>query len=174
MTASWLEQVEAWHDFYVVTGGAAAGLTGLMFVVVSLGPQTISERNSAGVRGYVTPTVFFFGTVLVLSALMTAPGFSARLLGATIGAGGVCGLVYLITTRAHKTWRESKLGPLDWFWYVGLPIFNYLLIIAAAAEVWRQQKLGLEILGGVAILLLVNGIRNAWDLVIWMAQQQRS
>jgi hypothetical protein len=40
----WLKQLEAWHDFYVVVGGAAAGLTGLMFVVVSLGPKVIATR----------------------------------------------------------------------------------------------------------------------------------
>jgi hypothetical protein len=27
---------EAWHDFYIMTGGAAAALTGLAFVAVSL------------------------------------------------------------------------------------------------------------------------------------------
>jgi hypothetical protein len=31
-----------------------------------------------------------------------------------------------------------------------------------------RRKLGLEILGGTVILLLVIGIRNAWDLVVWM------
>jgi hypothetical protein len=41
----WLKQVEAWHDFYVVVGGAAAGLTGLMFVVVRYG-----EWSQSGVH----------------------------------------------------------------------------------------------------------------------------
>ena len=60
MEKAWLEQLEGWHDFYVIVGSAAAGLTGLMFVVVSLGPKVISGRGSAGVRGFVTPTVVFF------------------------------------------------------------------------------------------------------------------
>lgn len=34
MSDTWVQQIEAWHDFYVIVGSAAAGLTGLMFVVV--------------------------------------------------------------------------------------------------------------------------------------------
>ena len=69
MTESWLQQMEAWHDFYVITGSAAAGLTGLMFVVVSLSPGTVVDRTAIGVRAFVTPTVVYFTTVLVVAAV---------------------------------------------------------------------------------------------------------
>jgi hypothetical protein len=169
----WLERVEAWHDFYVIMGSAAAGLTGLMFVVITLSPHTTLPRTHAGVRGFVTPTVVFFATVLLISAVMTVPALSAHMLGGFLGLGGLGGVVYLIVTGGHKTWRESELDRLDWFWYVGLPLANYLLISGAAVGIWGGSKLGLEILGGAVILLLVDGIRNAWDLVIWRAQQAK-
>src|SRR5258706_14359463 len=35
------KQLEAWHDFYLVVGTGAAALTGLLFVIVSLGPHVI-------------------------------------------------------------------------------------------------------------------------------------
>lgn len=174
MIELWLKQVEAWHDFYVIVGSAAAGLTGLMFVVVTLGPHVISSRGSSGVREFVTPTVVFFSTVLVVSALMTAPAVSSGLLGGLLGAGASGGFAYLIATKGHKTWSESELDKLDWFWYVGLPLASYLLILAAAIAIWMQRTIGLELLGGAVILLLVIGIRNAWDLVLWMAQQTRA
>ncbi len=60
MTEAWAQQVEAWHDFYVIVGGAAAGLTGLMFIVVSLGGTV--RRAAPGVRAFVTPTVVFFSS----------------------------------------------------------------------------------------------------------------
>jgi hypothetical protein len=38
---------------------------------------------------------------------------------------------------------------------------------------WRggRSRRGLDVVAGAVILLLVIGIRNAWDLVLWMAQQ---
>src|SRR5262249_16865942 len=70
---SWPEQIVAWHDFYVIVGSAGAGLTGLMFVVVSLGQRTFAESRDTGVRAFVTPTVVFFTSVLVIAAAMTVP-----------------------------------------------------------------------------------------------------
>jgi hypothetical protein len=43
---SWTEQLHAWGEFYVIVGTAAAALTGLMFVVVSLGPQIIAAETA--------------------------------------------------------------------------------------------------------------------------------
>jgi CBS domain containing-hemolysin-like protein len=66
MPDPWLQQLEAWRNFYMLLGTAAATLTGLMFVVVSLGPQQIGARTATGVRAFVTPTVVYFTTVLVV------------------------------------------------------------------------------------------------------------
>ena len=132
MTEAWLEQLEGWHDFYVIVGSAAAGLTGLMFVVVSLGPRVISGRGSSGVRGFVTPTVVFFTTVLVMSAVMAIPALSLKILRAILFVGGLGALIYLVWIRGHKQWRESQLDLLDWCWYIGLPFLSYLSIVANA------------------------------------------
>ena len=173
MTKAWLEQLEGWHDFYVIVGSAAAGLTGLMFVVVSLGPKVISGRGSSGVRGFVTPTVVFFTTVLVMSAVMAIPALSLKMLRAILCAGGLGALIYLVWIRSHKQWRESQLDRLDWCWYIGLPFLSYLSIVANAIVMGMNATVGLAMLGGTVILLLVIGIRNAWDLVLWMAQQTK-
>src|SRR5881392_1977681 len=37
--------VERWHDFYVMTGGAAAALTGLLFVAMSLHAREIMANR---------------------------------------------------------------------------------------------------------------------------------
>jgi hypothetical protein len=57
MTDPWLQQLYEWRNFYVLLGAAAATLTGLMFVVVSLGPHLIAAHTATGVRVFVTPTV---------------------------------------------------------------------------------------------------------------------
>jgi len=170
-TELWLKDVEAWHDFYVVVGGAAAGLTGLMFVVVSLGPKVIATRGSAGVRGFVTPTVVYFATVLIVAALMTIPLLHPRPLAAILAVGGIGCAISLLSAGAHLQWRKSKLGVGDWLWYIGLPILSYLLILTSAGQIWRGGRFALDTLAAAAILFLIIGIRNAWDLVLWMAQE---
>src|SRR5947208_2325527 len=42
--------IEGWHEFYLLVGTSAAALTGLMFVVISISPETIAERPKAGIR----------------------------------------------------------------------------------------------------------------------------
>jgi hypothetical protein len=80
----------------------------------------------------------------------------------------------MIVIGVHGKWMNSDLDRLDWVWYVGLPTLSYLLILGAALVIWMQCRLGLHIAAGAAVLLLIIGIRNAWDLVLWMAQQSRS
>jgi hypothetical protein len=170
MTDAWAQQVEAWHDFYVIVGGAAAGLTGLMFIVVSLGGTV--RRAAPGVRAFVTPTVVFFSSIVVVAAVMAMPTLPAATVATVLAVGGVGGLAYMIVIRGHQMWRNSSLDWLDWWWYISLPFLTYLLTIVAAAVIWLRGAFGLLLLGGTTLLLLVIAIHNAWDLVLWMTQQR--
>ena len=174
MPDPWLQQLEAWRNFYALLGTAAATLMGLMFVVVSLGPQQIAAHTATGVQAFVTPTVVYFATVLVVAALMAIPGVPAPILGAFLALGSLGGLGYMCSTGAHSQWRHANLDRLDWLWYVGLPIFSYLFILGAAVEIGLRNPLGLDGVAGADLLLLVIGIRNAWDLVLWVVQQRRT
>jgi hypothetical protein len=174
MTDPWLQQLAAWHNFYLLLGPAAATLTGLMFVVVSLGPQLIAAHTATGVRAFVTPAVVYFTTVLVVAALMTVPAVPAPLLGALLALGSLGGLCYLGRTGAQTQWRQAQLDRRDWLWYVGLPIGSYLLLLGVAVGLGLRHPLGLASVAGAVLLLLVIGIRNAWDVVLVIAQQHRT
>ena len=104
---------------------------------------------------------------------MAIPALSLKMLRAILCAGGLGALIYLVWIRGHKQWRESQLDRLDWCWYIGLPFLSYLSIVANAIVMGVNATVGLAMLGGTVILLLVIGIRNAWDLVLWMAQQTK-
>jgi hypothetical protein len=168
---AWAQQLEAWHDFYVILGSAAAGLTGLMFVVVSLRQGPAVPRSTAAVRAFLTPTVVFFTTIVLVSATMTVPPLPEPVLGGLLAAGGVGALVYMAITRVHSLWRESNLDRPDWFWYAGLPMLGYGLLTAAGIGLLARVGAALYLVGATMLLLLVNGIRNAWDLVIWTTRQ---
>jgi hypothetical protein len=175
MESTWPEQLDAWHDFYVIVGTAAAALTGLMFVVASLRTQAMAQRTQTGVRAYVTPTVFYLATPLIVAALMAIPTLSRLVLAGVLALGGLGALAYLAYARPHTHWRKSPFGADDWIFYVGLPHLGYFLVLAAALTLWFRPapSLGLELLAGTVILLLVVGIRNAWDLVMWVTRLPR-
>ncbi len=167
------EALRAWHDFYLLVGSAAAALTGLMFVVVSISPDTIGSRPPEGIRAFVTPTIVFYATVLVVAALMMAPHAAPRLVSTLLGLGGVAGIGYMIWVDGHGQWRKAKLGVDDWFWYIGLPALGYLVLLAGAVALWLRAETGTRLVATAMVLLLVVGIRNGWDLAIWMAQHRR-
>jgi hypothetical protein len=49
-----------WENFYVMTGSAIAGFTGLTFVVIALAADA-HRVNTVGLRAFVTPTIVHFG-----------------------------------------------------------------------------------------------------------------
>lgn len=163
--------LEAWHDFYLIVGGAAAGLTGLMFVVVTLAPNVIARRGLSGVRGFITPTVVFLTTNMFVSAVMTFPVITAPVVAVTLGCAGVGGVVYILVIGTHRQWREGNLPIEDWFGYVGLPILGYSVLATGAGLLLPHPVAGLSLVGAANILFLVVAVRNAWDLVLWMAKR---
>jgi hypothetical protein len=83
----------AWGTFAVITGGAAAALTGLLFVAVSIRIEVIAA--SAELRNRAAQTLGLFVTVLLAASLLAIPGQSSRALGGELTAlavltGAVC------------------------------------------------------------------------------------
>jgi len=71
--------LEKWDTFATVAGGAAAGLTGLLFVAVSIQIGVIAK--SAELRNRAAQTLGLFLTVLFIALLLSIPDQSKRLLG---------------------------------------------------------------------------------------------
>ena len=167
------KQLEAWHDFYLVVGTGAAALTGLLFVIVSLGPHVVAGHRRPGVRAFISPVATCFTFAFVTAALMLAPGFSSETIGWSLTAAGLGGIVYMMWTRVSQRWRENNLVTLDWVWFVAMPHVCFALFFGSGIGILKHWALALHGVGFAAVLLIVVGIRNAWDLVLWVAQQPR-
>ncbi len=83
-------------------------------------------------------------------------------------------LGYLAHAKIHQQWRENQYSLLDWLWYVGLPFAAYMLLLASGIGLLFQATLSMQGAGVAFILLLVIGIRNAWDIIIWVIQRERN
>jgi hypothetical protein len=172
MHEEWAHQMEAWHEFFLLIGTAGFTLTGLLFVVVSFGSRTVATSASTGVRAFVSPNVVHLSATLVVAAVLLIPHVSAAVVGLFLCSGALASLGYLAYTKVHRRWRENKLSLLDWVWFVGLPTTVYVVLFLSGVGlllgvVWSMYGTAVAL-----ILLLVIGIRNAWDLVIWMAEQE--
>jgi hypothetical protein len=166
------KQLEHWHDFYLVVGTGAAALTGLLFVIVTLGPHVVAS-HTRNARAFVSPIATHFTTVLIGSSLMLVPELPMPALGSLLGIGGLGGLIYTVWTGVHQRWRESELPFLDWVWFVALPVVCYALILASGVAIGMNLVIGLYGIAATMLLMIVVGIRNAWDVVLWVAQKAR-
>jgi hypothetical protein len=158
-----------WSNFYVVTGSAAAALTGLQFVVIVLGAQAGIGSEDAN-RAFGTPTIVHFGAVLLISAMLNAPWTSSSSVALALGAFALTGLVYMLLVLRH-TRRQKAYVPVleDWIWHTVLPLGAYAVLFAAAIALGSVPGPALFVVGAVVLLLLFIGIHNAWDAVTYIA-----
>jgi hypothetical protein len=87
MHEAWTHELETWHEFYLLVGTAGVTLTGLLFVVVSLGPRVVADHQATGVRAFISPNAVYFTTALVVSALLMVPSLPAMAIGALLCLG---------------------------------------------------------------------------------------
>lgn len=159
-----------WHDFYALIGGASATLVALIFVAASIGAEVFTLEHQAGIRSFLSPTVVHFSAVLVMCLLAMIPTQTWAVLGVLQACVGAIGLAYSgwVWRRMLKHGIVASIDTVDRLWYALLPIPAYLLVIAAGVALWKQSRIGLDILASALILLLLIGIRNAWDMTVWI------
>jgi hypothetical protein len=159
--------LSGWSDFYVIVGSAAAALTGLQFVVMTLiaaRPPTGAGRRELDT--FVTPTIFHFCAALFIAALLTAPWPTLAILDCSLGAFAIVGIVYAFIVH-RRVRRQTLYAPVaeDWLWHTILPLVAYAALLVAAFMLAGHPATSLFMVGGAELLLLFIGIHNAWDLV---------
>jgi hypothetical protein len=169
MHSSLSELLHAWHDFYVLVGTASATLVGLMFVTASIGATLFTERNREAVKAFISPTVVHFSEVLFVCILAAIPSETWLTLAALLAIGGAAGLIYSARVWVQLFVRRSfDVDVVDRMFYALIPVAGYVLAFAAAVALVMQSIWSLELLAAALITLLLAGIRNAWDMTIWI------
>jgi hypothetical protein len=158
-----------WDNFYVIVGSAAGGLTGLTFVIIALIREGRHVRPT-GVRAFVTPTIVHFGGVLALAAFVSMPHQQLLTLSAGFLTGGLAGLGYGVFTGLNMRRQAPKYIPVreDWTWHVILPTLVYAALLVMGILIWYRPAQTQFGVAAASLSLLFIGIRNAWDIAIWM------
>jgi hypothetical protein len=163
--------LSAWSNFYVMTGSSAAALTGLMFVVISLVTgRGRSDGSQDGIATFSTPTVMHFAAALLVSAVLIAPWRSLVPAGVVVALMGLYGVATILRVMYRARQLTVYTADLeDWTWYTILPLVAYGAVSAGAIALATVPAQALFILAGGIVLLIFIGIRNAWDVVTYLA-----
>jgi len=171
--------LEAWANFYIIVGSAAAGLTGLQFVVLTLIAQARGLRgNEDSVSAFGSPNVVHFCAALLVAAILCAPWHTVAQAGVPLALCGIGGVIYSMAVF-RRARRQQGYTPVleDWLWHNILPTLAYAATLLAGVMLTRFTEGSLFALGGAELLLVFIGIHNAWDTVTYVtfieAQRER-
>ena len=159
------EELALWHDFNASVVTASAALLGLLFVALSIHMRVLSAMENIELRS-IARTVFL-GYVLSLGI-----GFLA-LMPQTLGAFGVeLLIVILAATLPYAAAARSGLRATGIGYDRRITIIQFVagfalfaVSIAAAIGVATGEARALYVVGGIAVLSLLWGVFNTWELI---------
>ena len=144
-----------WQNFYVIIGTAAAALTGLMFVVITLLAGTRALRASEPTAAFSSPTVVHFGAALLVAAILSAPWQALWQVGLLLGFSGLGFVAYAVIV-IRRLRRQTDYQPVleDWLWHTIFPLASYTAIVIAAIVLPSNPVPALFVIGAATLLLL--------------------
>ena len=164
--------LSGWQNFNILVGTAAATLTGLMFIATTLmaGIDAQVTTLNAGLANYHTPTITHFFCVLLMAAILSAPWPDTAGPGVLLGLLGAGMALYagFITRRIGRITHFAV--PLhDRLWYGVFPLLAYGVVLVGALLLAAYPDAALYAIAAAMLALLFIGLRNAWDLVSFLA-----
>ena len=166
-----------WENYFGMLGTASAGLIGLLFVVVTLTSSFETTQAERGQALYMTPTGLNFASVLAVCAVTLAPGVPPVVAAVALGVVAVFGLGNGLRSCIGIARPRSRTERPHWsdLWcYGAAPVAIYLGVGAAAAGVATGAAWAVHALAAMLLFQLLLGIRNAWDLVTYIAPRANS
>ena len=159
----------AWENFYVIVGSSGAALTGIMFVVIALISERGAARSLNEIDAFGTPTVVHFSSVLLLSAILSAPWPSYTGPRVLLSLIGVAGVIYILVVLGRAR-RQKGYKPVleDWIWHTVLPLIAYGSVAWGGIRFEASTPAAMFAIGGASVLLLFIGLHNAWDTVTYI------
>jgi hypothetical protein len=156
-------QPVGWHDLFAATAGAAAALTGLIFVAVSINLAQILADRRLPTRAAETLALLL--GLLLVSVFMLVPGQPRAALGSEIGGLGLVMAVALVSARLRVPREEDE--PLNWSVMPLVVILTGTVpMIVAGISVLAGAGGGLYWLVPELILAFSGAIVNAWILLV--------
>jgi len=162
---------QTWANFYLLTGEAAATLSGLMFVAVTFGASLASQGALSSARSFIDPILSHFVQVLLVSCLFIVPTLTPTALGYCLVGMAAFRSARLITIFKHVRQAHRQAGDVDvsdWLINLGVPASAYLGLFAIGTGFILERPAAFNGLAIYCGLMLTLGIVGAWELLLWM------
>ena len=158
----------AWHDFFVTAGTAAAALTGLLFVALSIQLDRVLGHPEHRFRARGN----FFGltVVMVMALVVLIPTLNSRWLGVGL-------ILPNVSAAAVNAWHIRRVLPT---FFAGSIVFPLRVALSYAL-------IAMGIAGGVSVIVVAGGgliwpaiesigmlliaLLGAWSLLVGVAQR---
>jgi hypothetical protein len=153
----------AWSNFLVAEVGAAAALTGLIFVAVSINLARILEYP--GVSGRAGEAIVLLLGVLLICSVALVPNQSDRALGMESLAIGL--LLWLVVVTMHAHFRRPPEH--RWWWFAIRVVMCQLATLPfCLAGIWLifGWRGAMYWLVPGCLFSFVAGVYSAWVLLI--------
>jgi hypothetical protein len=162
------EELVLWHDFNVALVTAAAALLGLLFVALSIHIRALTDQRNAELRsvarsiflGYVVSLGFGF-LALVPQTLWA---FGLELVALNVGASIPFAAAARSGLRATGVGFDRRVTIVQFV--AGFVLFASA--IAGSIGVAVGEPTALFVVAGIAIVALVWGVFNTWELIFRM------
>ena len=163
-----MPELNEWDSFYMIVGSAAGALVGLQFVVLTLIGERPGAHTAEAGAAFSTPTIVHFSVVLFLSAAIRAPWHAISSIGILWAGVALGGVGYsAIVARRMRVQKAYKPGLEDWLFHAVFPSATYAALGVSALMARSHTREALFVSGASALLLLILGIHNAWDAVVY-------
>jgi hypothetical protein len=152
-----------WESFFVAEVGAAAALTGLLFVAVSINLSKVLAFPQ--LPGRAAETLLMLVGVLITSSFCLVPGQPRMVLGAEVLAAGLVVWIYPMTIQR----RTPPVPNAPRHWMVTRVLthqVSVLPLVVAGVSLLGGVGGGLYWLAAGALLSFSGGILNAWVLLV--------
>lgn len=156
---------QAWQNFYVMVGGAAAALTGLLFVAMSLHSKVITAHPLYGNRA--VGTLLSLITQLLIAGAVLIPGQSSTVLGIEVEAAAIFSVVQTVRGVAltlRSPLRRGRARLRTAIEGVGAGIW-IVLFVASGISLMAHAGGGLYLLAGVMPFMFGWNVYVAWTLI---------
>lgn len=157
-----------WESYYLLVGTAGATLAGLMFVAITFSSDMTDRHSLPVLRAHTDPALLAFVLCLALSLLLLMPSLNRGWCGTLLLLSGLLELVYmgLVLRRLVQGGQVRGWDVSDWCWYAAVPMVGgVLLLVSGGLCLDARATLAVTLIGLTLLVLLLMGVRNAWDMV---------
>jgi hypothetical protein len=154
----------AWHDFFVMLGGASAALAGLVFVGLSIHARAVAADPLHRARARNLTAGILYMTIA--SALVLMPGQGLTALGVELVVGGaVIAVMFYEPLRLHSARLDPVLRAR-----LAAAVIVCLVSIGAGASLIAHAGGGLYVLVGAGLGGISLNVFGAWSLLLGLAR----